>query len=229
MKWIFKWLFRLFILAVVLVVIFFLSFNSILRVLVEHNIRATTHMDAEIGRFKLGLAEPTLEIKNLKIYNPPSFGGTPFLDIPEIHVEYDRDALAKGEIHVTLMRFNLGELDIVKNEKGQTNLFSLGVTLPTKKDKSKSAEDFENETGFDFKSIDVLNVSIGMAKFIDLKDQRNNREQTIGIENCVIKNVKSQTDLAGLAALVALRGGDFFTSLAGQKGSGLDILKLLGQ
>jgi hypothetical protein len=68
-----------------------------------------------------------------------------------------------------------------------------------------------------------------MAKFIDLKDQRNNREQTIGIENCVIKNVKSQTDLAGLAALVALRGGDFFTSLAGQKGSGLDILKLLGQ
>ena len=34
----FKWLLRLFILAVVLVVIFLLSLNSILRVIVEHNI-----------------------------------------------------------------------------------------------------------------------------------------------------------------------------------------------
>src|ERR1700691_3754764 len=131
-KWIFKWLLRLFILAVVLVVVFFLSLNSILRVVIEHNIRAQTGMDAEIGRFKLGLTEPTLEIQNLKIFNPPSFGGTPFLDIPEIHVEYDRAALARREIHVTLMRFNLGELDIVKNEAGQTNIFSLGGAVPAK-------------------------------------------------------------------------------------------------
>src|SRR5271168_490419 len=132
-KWIFKWALRLFLLAVVLIVIFFLSLNSILRVVIEHNIRAQTGMDAEIGRFKLGLLEPTIEIQNLKIYNPPSFGGTPFLDIPEIHVEYDRAALVKREIHVTLMRFNLGELDIVKNEAGQTNIFALGLSVPTKK------------------------------------------------------------------------------------------------
>src|ERR1700721_4797967 len=129
-KWIFKWLLRLFILAVVLVVIFFLSLNSSLRVLIEHNIRKQTGMDAEIGRFQLGLAEPTITIENLKIYNPPSFGGTPFLVIPEIHVEYDRTALAPRELHFTLVRFNLGELDIVKNAQGQTNIFSLGLALP---------------------------------------------------------------------------------------------------
>ena len=94
-KWIFKWLFRLFILAVVLVVVFFLSLNSILRVVVEHNIRAQTGMDAEIGKFSLGLVGPTIEIQNLKIYNPPSFGGMPFLDIPEIHAEFDRAALLR--------------------------------------------------------------------------------------------------------------------------------------
>src|SRR5271168_5396288 len=115
-KWIFKWLLRLFLLAVVLVVIFFLSLNSILRVLIEHNIRAQTGMDAEVGRFQLGLTEPVIAIENLKIYNPPSFGGTPFLEIPEIHVEYNRAALARHEIRVTLLRFNLGELDIVKNQ-----------------------------------------------------------------------------------------------------------------
>jgi hypothetical protein len=217
MKWLFKWLFRLFLLAVVLVVILLLSLNSILRVAVEHRIRAQTGMDAEIGKFSLSLVEPTVEIQNLKVYNPPAFGGTPFLNIPEIHVEYDRTALAKHEIHVTLLRFNLGELDIVKNEAGQTNLFSLGVPWAAKKPGSGAAL-FKRETGYDFKSIDVLNVSIGRARFIDLKNQRNNREQTIGLENLVIKNVKSQADLAGLAVLVALRGGDFFNQFLAPAG-----------
>ncbi len=227
-KFIFKWLLRLFILAVVLLVVLFLSFNSILRVVIEHNIRAQTGMDVEIGRFKLGLLEPTIEIQNLKIYNPPSFGGTPFLDIPEIHVEYDRAALARGKIHVTLMRFNLGELDIVKNEAGQTNIFALGLSVPTKKSGGQATINFKRQTGYDFKGIDALNVSIGKAKFIDLKNPQNNREQTIGIDNCVIPNVKSPSDLAGLGALVVLRSNGFFDSLVDQKKPGLDVLKQLG-
>jgi hypothetical protein len=235
-KWIFKWLLRLFILAIILVVIFFLSLNSILLVVIEHNIRAQTGMDAEIGRFKLGLAAPTLEIEDLKIYNPPSFGGTPFLDIPEIHVEYDRAALAKKEIHVTLMRFNLGEFDIVKNEAGQTNIFSLGAAVPVKKPGGSPAKiNFKKQTGYDFKGIDVLTVWVGTAKYIDLKDQRNNRTQKIDIENLPLRNVKSQTDLISLMVFIELRSNYFFSSIIGPKnlqtGNSAtlqDILKLIG-
>jgi hypothetical protein len=212
-KWLFKWLFRLFLLAVVLVVILLLSFNSLLRLWAEHRIRSQTGMDAEIGRFSLSLTEPTVTIQNLKLYNPPDFGGTLFLDIPEIHVEYDRAALAKREIHLTLLRFNLGELDIVKNEAGRTNIFSLGAARLAKPSGGKSADEFRKQTGFEFKSIDALNVSVGTLKFIDLKDPAGNRTQKIGLENCVLKNVKSEADLAGLAVLVALRGGNFFGSL----------------
>ena len=214
MKWILKWLLRLFLLAVVAIVILLLSLNSILRVWVEHRIRARTGLDAEIGSFSLTFAPTTVTIQNFKLYNPPDFGGTLFLDIPEIHVEIDRAALARHELHLTLLRFNLGELDIVKNEAGRTNIFSLGVSLPTKKSGgANDAAKFKQQTGFEFKSIDVLNVSVGMAKFIDLKDRRLNRTQNIGLDNCVMKNVKSRDDLAGLAVLVALRGGDFFGSL----------------
>jgi uncharacterized protein involved in outer membrane biogenesis len=220
MKWIFKWLFRLFILMVVLVIVFLLSLNSILRVLVEHNIRAQTGMDAEIGQFSLGFVGPTVEIKDLKIYNPPSFGGTLFLDIPEIHAEFDPTALARREIRVSLLRFNLGELDIVKNQAGQTNIFSLGLSLPSKKSGGNSAANFKKQTGFEFRSIDVLNVSVGKAKYIDLQDRRHDRTQKIGIEGCVIRNVKSREDLAGLTVLIALRGGDFFSSLVDLKKPG---------
>lgn len=233
-RWLFKSLFRLFItlvaLAVVAVIVLLLSYNSILRVTIEHQIRAQTGMDAEIGSFKLALTSPTIKIQNFKLYNSREFGGAPFLDIPEIYVEYDRAALAKKEIHITLMRFNLGELDIVKNQAGQTNIFALGIPLPAKKSGGSNnvAINFKGQTGYDFKGIDALNISIGKAKFIDLKNPQNNREQTIGIDNCVIPNVKSPTDLAGLAALVVLRSDGFFDPLVDQKKSGSDILKLLG-
>src|ERR1017187_9157445 len=103
MKRIFKWLLGLFLTAVLLVVVgvivLLLSYNSILRVTIERQIRAQTGMDVEIGSLKLALISPTVEIQNLKIHNSRDFGGTPFLDIPEIHVEYDRAALARREIH----------------------------------------------------------------------------------------------------------------------------------
>ncbi len=225
MKWILKWLFRLIVLALVLVVVFFLSLDSILRVVIERNIRAQTGMDAEIGKFSLGLVSPTIEIRDLKIFNPPSFGGTLFLDIPEIHAEYDRAALARKEIHVTLMRFNLGELDIVKNEAGKTNIFSLG--LPTKKSGNSPAKiNFKKQTGYDFNGIDVLTVWVGTVKYIDLKDQKNNRSQKIGIENCPIRNVKEPTDLAGLTTLIALRSNGFFQPLLGPQNQGPGALQL---
>jgi uncharacterized protein involved in outer membrane biogenesis len=228
-KFILKWLFRLVALAVILAVILLLSYNAILRVYLERQIRARTGMDAEIGRLSLSLTEPTMTILNVRLYNPPAFAGTPFLDIREIHVEYDRAALAQHELHITLMRFNLGEIDIVKNQAGQTNIFALGLTVPPPKSGGKTGASFTKQTGLKFTGIDVLNVSIGTAKYIDLNNQRNNRTQIIGIQNCVLKNVKSPADLGGLAAFIALRSGDFFTSLQGRKSSGPGILNLLAQ
>jgi hypothetical protein len=232
MKFLFKWLFRLFLaavaLAVVAVVVLLLSYNSILRVVMERQIHAGTGMDAQIGRFKLALLSPTVEIQNFKLYNSPAYGGTPFLDIPEIHVEYDRAALARREIHLALLRFNLGELDIVKNQAGQTNIFLAGIKLSAKNGGSNVLANFKKQSGYDFTGIDELNVSIGKVKFIDLQDPRNNREQTIGIDNLVIPNVKSETDLLGLAADIALHSDGFFESLMGQKKTGLDALKQLG-
>ena len=63
-------------------------------------------------------------------------------------------------------------------------------------------------------------MSVGTVKFIDLKNQRNNREQAIGLDNLVLKNVKSQTDLAGLAVLVGAARREFFRLAAGAAKTG---------
>jgi hypothetical protein len=187
-------------------------------------------MDAEIGSFHFALTSPTIRIQNFKLYNPPEFGGTPFLDIPEVYVEYDRAALARKEIHITLMRFNLGELDIVKSQAGQTNIFALGLKLPAKNSggSSNAVVDLKKQTGYDFKGIDTLNISIGKFKYIDLQDPQKSREQTIGLENVVIPKVKSSADLASLSPLIYLHSDGFFNSLFDQKKSDLDVLKQLG-
>lgn len=229
-KFIFKWLLRLFILAVVLVVVLLLSYNSILRVVIEHNIRAQTGMDAEIGSFKLALTSPTIRIQNFKLYNSREFGGAQFLDIPEVYVEYDRTALMRRKIHITFMRFNLGEFDIVKNQAGQTNIFALGLSVPAKNSGGGSNDivNLKKQTGYDFKGVDTLNVSIGKFKYIDLKNPQNNREQTIGLESVMVPNVKTRDDLRSLCAIIYLHSDGFFESLVDQKKSGLDVLKQLG-
>ena len=229
MKRIFKWLLGLFLLAVVLVVIFILSLDSILRVVAEHNIRRQTGMEAEIGRFHMGLIDPVIQVENLRIYNPKNFGGTPFIDIPEIHVEYDKPALTSGELHLTILRFNLGELDIVKNEQGETNIFSMGVTVPSKEDlkKNKGMAEFKKRTGLNFAGIDVLTVSVGTFKYIDLKDPKNNRTQVVGLENVPLRNVKVEADLVGLILDVMLHSDNFFDVLM-PGNSSADTLKQLG-
>ncbi|HUA65411.1 MAG TPA: hypothetical protein VME24_06160 [Alphaproteobacteria bacterium] len=217
-KWFVKWVFRLALLAVVLVIVLLLSLNTIVRVLIEHNIRAQTGMEAEIGRVEVGWTEPTFEIRDLKIYNPPSFGGTPFLDIPEIHVQYDRLALLKGELHLKLLRLDLEELDVVRSRKGDINVFALGAAPQMNSmNPGISLPSFKKETGYDFKGIDALNFTFNKATFIDLQNRHNDREQTIGLKNIVVPDVKSPRDLAGLVLLIELRSNHFFDPLVSQQ------------
>lgn len=237
LKFLLKWTLRLFLVAVVLVVVFLISLDSILRLAVEHSMRQQTGMEVEIGKFHLGLLEPVIEMKDLRLYNTPQFGGTPFLSIPEIHVEYDRAALRQNQIHITLLRFNLGELSIVKGQDGQTNLLSMGLQpLPTNAPAGKGGNGFavfKERTGMDFQGIDCLNVSVGEFKYLDLQNPKNNREQKIGIDNCIITNITSAADLTGLAVVVGLRSGDFFKPFvvpgnSGSSQSPKDMLKMLG-
>src|ERR1700753_363074 len=107
MKSILKWVFRLFLLAVVLLVILLLSLDPIFRYIAERNILEQTGMRATIGTFHVGLLRPVIYIKDLTLYNPKGFGDGPLMSIPEVYVEYDKPALTQGNIHITTARFNL--------------------------------------------------------------------------------------------------------------------------
>ncbi len=103
------------------------------------------------------------------------------------------------------MRFNLAELDVVKNQAGETNL----VTMLAKMPKGRLAPHGIHIGGkkFDFESIDVLNLSIGRMRFIDLKNRANDRDVNINADNQVFNNVKTEGDVYSIMFLIWLRSG----------------------
>jgi uncharacterized protein involved in outer membrane biogenesis len=199
MKRLIKWLFILLLVAVALVVGLLLSKDAILKATVEQQIRAQTGMDVNIGRLSLGLLSPIVSIENLTLRNTPEFGGTPFLDIRELHLEYDRDALAQRKLKVTLLRLNLEELTVVRNSNGTTNISALNGPTPTKP--TRLAGDIE------FRGVDVLNLSLGKIQLIDLKEPRNNRIRNVNLQNQVFHNVRTPGDLYGVLVLLWMRSG----------------------
>src|SRR5215831_17748646 len=205
----FKWTRRVIFLAVALVVLTLVFRDTIQRNVVEQRIRSATGMDVKIGKYSSSLLSPVVTIEHLKLYNTPEFGGTLFLDIPELHIEIDALDLAHQRLHITMLRLNLAELNVVRNETGQTNLFSLKNPSRSRTLQTVLPKDIPPD--FDFTGIDVLNLSLGKAKYVDLKAPKNNREFHVNMENQVFKNVKSEADLYGILVVLWLRSGGSFT------------------
>ena len=128
-KWLFRWLFRLLILLVVLVVAAILLLDTIAREITEYRLQQQTGLEAKIGRMRVGMLEPRLTIENLVIYNSAEFGGSPLLDVPELHVECDRNPFFHPGLHFKLVRINLARLNLVEDAKGRKNLDELWKQL----------------------------------------------------------------------------------------------------
>ncbi|HEY0455781.1 MAG TPA: hypothetical protein VGE41_05365, partial [Verrucomicrobiae bacterium] len=76
--------------CVLLVVVLGLVFkDALIKTFAEHKIKAKTGMVAKIDSLEVGLTSGRVWLKNLRIYNTVEFGGSTFLEVPEIYVEVD--------------------------------------------------------------------------------------------------------------------------------------------
>lgn len=204
MRKILKWLIGLFIVFVVLVVALLLLKDVLIKSIAESQIRAQTGMDVKIGKLEVALSSPTITMESFKLYNTSEFGGSTFVDLPELHVEYDRDALLARKIHLKLVRFNLAEMNIVKNQNGQTNVVELLAKVQQKED-TKAAK--TTKPVVEFTGVDTLNITLGKVKLTDLKDPAKNKQFDIGLKNEVVRSVTSQADLLNVVFKVLYKNG----------------------
>jgi len=157
-------------------------------------IRLATDMDVKIGKLSVGLLTPTVNVENVTLYNTAEFGGSPFLEIPELYLEYDRVAARRGKIHFKLVRLNVAELDISRDKKGRFNYEPLlKAVKPTGSNPPPPVSRF---TG-----IDTLNLT--------LKDLRVGTNQMVylGIDHQVFLNINNEKDFKALLFVLAARSG----------------------
>jgi uncharacterized protein involved in outer membrane biogenesis len=208
----------LFVLLIVIAVAGILLLNTVVKQVVEQRLRQQTGMEAKIGQMDVGLLTPTISIENLKLYNTAEFGGSLFLDMPELHVEYDPFAIRRGELHFKLVRLNLASISLIQDKKGRMNIQALERNATKHHDRRKDAAADVKFTG-----IDTLNLTLG--KF-HMSNEASGREEDIdfAVKGQITHNIKSEGDLAGLNMLLALRAHANSTST----NSIVDLSALLG-
>ena len=188
MKKLFKWLFRLVLVLILLIVLLIVFLDPIAKSVVERRIRQQTGLPVKIGKLSIGLRQPTLSIENFKLGNSPDFGGSTFIDIPLLRVQYDLLALRSRRIHLNAVVLNLGELHVVENREGKTNLQMA---------QERGKESFPAGSGVstaEFEGIDALTLTVGRLKYTSAKDESRNEEAYVGYKETV-KNVRSFKDL----------------------------------
>jgi hypothetical protein len=208
MKWLFKWVLRLALVVAVLAILFVVFKDSVLTTMAENRIRSRTGMNVRIGKLSTALLSPVVTMENLRLYNTPEFGGGLFLNIRELHLEIDPLLLAQDRLRFKLIRFNLAEIDIVRNKAGHTNIMSFVEDQKKPSSGGKGKSDAEKLLGdLKFDGIDVLNLSLGKAKFIDLKNSTNNSEVKVDMQNQIFKNVQGEGDAYAILFMIWLRSG----------------------
>jgi uncharacterized protein involved in outer membrane biogenesis len=206
MKTIVKWLFRLLILVIVLLVAFILLLDTMARAFTEREIKRQTGLNVTIGRMEVGLWNPKFHLENFVLYNAPEYGGAPMINLPELHIEYNWRELMAGKLHFTLLRINLAEISVVEGRDGRHNLMDLDARIQASaKARAKAGRKAAAEP--EFGGIDTLNLSIGKLKYTSLKNPDTRADFNIDAQHYLVTGIKKEEEIsAALQALAKRRG-----------------------
>jgi len=114
---------------VIIVVVLIAARDIIIRFSMEEGIRVATGLKLTIDEFNIGLVQPTISIKGLKLYNPAGYPEPLMVDIPEVYCEYKPTEILKGQIALKQLRLTIQELTVIK-QGGQSNIDALKALQP---------------------------------------------------------------------------------------------------
>ncbi len=212
MKKLFRWLLYLFFAFIVLVVISFLSIDVVIRKVAEQRIKAETGMVAEIGKLHLAFLDQSLTVKDFKLINPPEFGGGTLVELPELHVQYDVEAMRSNIVHLRFVKIDMAQLNIVENKEGRRNVDGL-VKAPRQKREGPAPSSSTNAPArlpsmpYEFGGIDKMEISLGATRYSSEKYPNRSFDRNLGIKNEVFKDIKNEQDLETVGIVIALKAG----------------------
>lgn len=165
-----KFLTALFLLVIAACGIVYAARETLLRLGLETAVTRLTGFETKVGDIRLDLYPTMVHLQNLKIYNPKTFKKDIFADIPEIYIEPDLAAILKKEsLHIREVRFAVREINVVKDEKGVSNLQMLSSVGQAAKGKTETKPQTaapKREAALPFK-LDRLELTLRKVSFED--------------------------------------------------------------
>ncbi|MBL7092126.1 MAG: hypothetical protein ISS24_01835 [Candidatus Omnitrophica bacterium] len=204
--------FLILILIFVLVAAFFR--HTLCRLLIEKATARATGLKLSIEDLNLNILNSNLCMRGITLLNPPGFKNEALGKAREIFIKYDLLGSLGGRLHLRLLKADIDEVNIIRNEKGGSNVSAL------KKGEFKAkASSGTSSTSLARKSvkrikrkrqpkflIDRLEISLEKAAFMDYNAGIGQPAVIIFTvkDPCVFKNV---SDLGYVVNSVSTRGG----------------------
>jgi len=169
--------------------------------MLEGGISKAAHVPVHIGSTHVGLLSSSINLKNIRVYNPKGFPERRMLDAPQLFIHFDLPAFFKSKVHFKQVRINLKELIVIKNRDGRLNVDAAKPTETerNKKEKAKPGKAPEFQ-------IDELHLTIGRVVYKDYSAGPPPQVQTfeIGIQDRVFTNINDPTAVVSLVMFEAL-------------------------
>lgn len=216
MRKLFKWVTRLFLLALALAAILVLFRNPLLRIIAEQQIQKETGMQAILGQVRFDLKSPVVRLENIRLINPPEFGGRLFIDLPEVRLEYDSVALLFRRIRFHRIDFRLDEIRVVRDAHGRTNVDLFRQHLARSRLPSQLTE-----WNWQFEGIEHVIFAVGRLNYRDAREPQKNEEVFAGVRNAKLRPLRSGEQILGALARIAESRGALWTAEALAPGSAI--------
>jgi hypothetical protein len=188
---------------VVLLVIAILARDAVLKAVAERSIEEETGLRAAIGQFTTSLGSSAFHIRNLKLYNPPEFGGALMADVPELVVDLDAARAAEGKLRFRALKLVLSELSVVRNAAGRLNVEGVEKRVRERFHwrQRRRGEKFE----FEFAGIEQMHLTLRKVLYTELSPGGRTRALGLAVDNEAVTGLKTEEDLGRWAGALLFR------------------------
>ncbi len=138
--------------------------NTIIKVVLERGIKATTGVGLSIQRMHIGLTTAAVSIQGLKLRNPWGFHEEIMLDAPQIAIDVKARDLLRGKVHLEVVKMHVNEVIVIKNAKGEVNINALKPVKESGQHKTAPKPATGKAPPF---QVDLLEYAIGKVVYKD--------------------------------------------------------------
>lgn len=206
----------LLILVLIFILIIAFSRNALCRFLIQSATNKATGLQLSIEELNLDVLKSNLYIQGITLFNPEGFKDKILGKAKEVFIKYDLWASLSGRLHFSYVRIDISEINIIRNEKGSSNM----AAFKKKRIETKPATEITPTSSFLFQRktktgaakvrpkllIDSLELSVKRVAFVDYTAEAEEPAMIVfaSSDPFVFKNV---SDLNYVIDSVSTKGG----------------------